>query len=118
MARINGMGGYFVRSNDPERLAAWYRDILGLGTNDNGEWAQEAGAGVFAPMARDSEYFPTGQQTMMNLRVEDLDGLLDRLRSAGADVAHEQQDVDGIGRFGWVVDPDGNRMELWEPPST
>lgn len=110
------MGGYLLRSDDPERLAAWYRDVLGLGTDENGEWAQAAGAGVFAPMARDSEYFPARQQTMMNLRVEDLDGVLHHLRSAGADVVDEQQDAEGIGRFGWVIDPDGNRVELWEPP--
>jgi predicted enzyme related to lactoylglutathione lyase len=116
MARIIGMGGYFVRSDDPERLAGWYRDVLGLGTDENGEWAQEAGTGVFAPLARDSESFPASQQTMMNLRVEDLDGVLDRLRSAGADVADEQHEAEGIGRFGWVFDPDGNRIELWEPP--
>lgn len=115
MARILGMGGYFPRSDDPERLAGWYREVLGLETNENGEWAQEAGAGVFAPMPLDSEYFPLRQQAMMNLRVEDLDGVLDRLRSAGADVADEQQDIGGIGRFGWVSDPDGNRVELWEP---
>lgn len=116
MARITGMGGYFLRSDDPGRSAGWYRDVLGLGTDEHGEWAQEAGAGVFAPMPRGSSYFPAGQQTMLNLRVDDLDGVLDRLRSAGAHVVDDLQEADGIGRFGWVVDPDGNRVELWEPP--
>ncbi len=116
MARITGIGGFFIRSDDPERLTEWYRSVLGLGADDHGEWAQDAGAGVFAAMPRDGEQLPAGRSIMVNLRVDDLDGVLERLRAAGADVADERDDIDGVGRFGWVTDPDGNRIELWEPP--
>lgn len=117
MARVLGVGGYFVRSQDPEGLARWYRDVLGLGSDANGEWAQEAGASVFAPLGLDSTYFDQRQQTMLNFRVDNLDEMLDKLRTAGADVADERQEADGVGRFAWVTDPDGNRVELWEPPT-
>lgn len=116
MERVLGIGGYFLRANDPQALTAWYRDCLGLDTDEHGLWRQEPGATVFAPFEAGTDYFgsPT-QQTMLNFRVRDLDAMLAQLRSRGADVAEETQDMDGVGRFGWVTDPEGNRIELWEP---
>lgn len=115
MERVLGIGGYFLRANDPTALATWYRDVLGLDSDENGSWNQEAGPTVFAPFEADTDYFgSTSQQTMLNFRVRDLDAMLAQLRTAGADVAGEAQDFAGIGRFGWVTDPEGNRVELWQ----
>lgn len=116
MERIVGIGGHFVRSHDPERLTAWYRDVLGLDFSEYGERAQQAGPTVFAAFAGDSEYFGSStQQVMLNFRVNDLDAMLAQLRAAGANVVDDLQVMDGVGRFGWVIDPDGNRIELWQP---
>ena len=71
---------------------------------------------VFAPFDADTDYFGSRrQQAMLNFRVRDLDAMLTQLRARGAGVADETHDVDGIGRFGWVTDPEENRVELWEP---
>jgi predicted enzyme related to lactoylglutathione lyase len=114
--RVLGIGGYFIRAADPAALGAWYRDCLGLDADENGLWGQEAGPTVFATFEPDTEYFGSrGQQTMLNFRVRDLDAMLAQLRAKGADVAEETQDMEGVGRFGWVTDPDGNRIELWQP---
>lgn len=116
MERVLGIGGYFLRSTDPVTLSAWYRDCLGLDADDNGLWNQPAGPTVFATFEADTDYFGTRtQQTMLNFRVRDLDAILAQLRAKGADVAEEIQDMDGVGRFGWVTDPEGNRVELWQP---
>jgi predicted enzyme related to lactoylglutathione lyase len=114
MERVLGIGGYFVRAADPAALGAWYRDHLGLDGND--VWQQEAGPTAFATFEPKTDYFgsPT-QQTMLNFRVRDLDAMLAQLRAQGADVAEETQEMDGVGRFGWVSDPEGNRIELWQP---
>ena len=105
-----------MRAADPAALGAWYRDCLGLDADDNGLWRQEAGPTVFATFASETDYFgPRAQQTMLNFRVRDLDAMLTQLRDKGADVADETQDMDGVGRFGWVTDPEGNRIELWQP---
>ena len=116
MERVLGIGGYFLRADDPTALRAWYRDCLGLDPHGEDVWRQEAGPTVFAPFESGTDYFgsPT-QRTMLNFRVRDLDSMLAQLRSLGADVADETQDMDGIGRFGWVTDPEGNRVELWQP---
>ena len=116
MERVLGIGGCFLRSADPEALGAWYRECLGLDADEHGLWRQEAGATVFAAFDSGTEYFGSGaQQTMLNFRVRDLDAMLAQLRAAGADVAAETQDMEGVGRFGWVTDPEGNRIELWQP---
>ncbi|MET3803327.1 putative enzyme related to lactoylglutathione lyase [Nakamurella sp. UYEF19] len=116
MERVVGIGGYFIRAADPAALAAWYRDSLGLDIDENGLWSQGAGMTVFAAFDRGTDYFgsPT-QQTMLNFRVRDLDAMLAQLRTKGADVTVTVHDMDGVGRFGWVTDPEGNRVELWEP---
>ena len=116
MERVLGIGGYFVRAADPAALSEWYRDCLGLDVDPHGIWCQEAGTTVFATFESDTDYFGSrDQQTMLNLRVRDLDAMLAQLRAYGADVATETEDMEGIGRFGWVTDPEGHRIELWQP---
>ncbi|MFK0237323.1 VOC family protein [Streptomyces vinaceus] len=116
MERVTGIGGYFMRAADPAALNAWYRDCLGLDADEHGLWQQGAGPTVFAAFESGTDYFGSREQrTMLNFRVRDLDAMLAQLRAKGADVAGETQDMDGVGRFGWVTDPEGNRVELWEP---
>ncbi|MFF8264649.1 VOC family protein [Streptomyces virginiae] len=116
MERVLGIGGYFLRATDPAALTAWYRDCLGLDSDEHGLWHPGAGPTVFATFESGTDYFGApAQQTMLNLRVRDLDAMLAQLRAKGADVAAEIQDMDGVGRFGWVTDPEGNRIELWQP---
>ncbi|MXO58185.1 VOC family protein [Altererythrobacter salegens] len=122
--RVTGIGGFFLRAQDPGALAAWYRENLGIVATKSGEpdpdgnwsWAQEAGDTAFAMFAKDSDYFPADRQFMLNLRVEDLDALLDRLEAAGAVVSHREA-MEGVGSFARIHDPEGNPLELWEPPA-
>jgi predicted enzyme related to lactoylglutathione lyase len=114
--RVLGIGGHFLRAADPVALAAWYRDCLGLDADQNGLWHPESGPTVFATFEADTDYFGSrAQQTMLNFRVRDLDAMLAQLRAKGADVAESTQEMEGVGRFGWVTDPEGNRVELWQP---
>ena len=116
MERVLGIGGYFVRSADPTALSEWYRECLGLAADEHGVWRQEPGPTVFATFASDTDYFGSpAQQTILHFGVRDLDAMLAQLRAKGADVAEETEDMDGIGRFGWVTDPEGTRIELWQP---
>ena len=116
MEHVLGIGGHFMRAADPEALSAWYRDCLGLDADQHGLWRQEVAPMVFATFESETDYFGSrAQQTMLNFRVRDLDAMLAQLRSKGADVADETQDMEGVGRFGWVNDPEGNRVELWQP---
>jgi predicted enzyme related to lactoylglutathione lyase len=116
MERVQGIGGYFMRAADPAALSAWYRDCLGLDVDDNGLWQQEPGPTVFATFETDTDYFGSrAQGTMLNFRVRDLDAMLEQLRAKKADVVEETQAMEGVGRFGWVTDPEGNRIELWQP---
>jgi predicted enzyme related to lactoylglutathione lyase len=116
MERVLGIGGHFMRAADPPALGAWYRDCLGLDVDEHGLWQQAAGPTVFAAFDSGTDYFGSpAQQTMLNFRVRDLDAMLAQLRAAGSDVAEETQDMEGVGRFGWVTDPEGNRIELWQP---
>lgn len=117
MAAVTGFGGAFVRARDPESLHAWYELHLGLVKN-HGSFAFPAPPPpepvVFALFGHDDEYFPAAQNVMLNLRVDDLDGVLDRLTAAGVPVDPRRESYD-FGRFGWVTDPEGNRVELWQP---
>lgn len=118
MEHVSGIGGYFIRANDPEKLQAWYRDVLGVDLGDHGLWNQEAGPTVFATFESDTGYFgSTSQQTMLNFRVADLKAMLAQLREAHARVDDEIQEMEGVGLFSWVHDPEGNRIELWQPPA-
>jgi len=116
MERVLGIGGHFMRAADPEALSGWYRDCLGIDADEHGLWNQEAGPTVFAAFDSETDYFGSrAQQVMLNFRVRDLDAMLAQLRSKGADVDEEVQDMEGVGCFGWVADPEGNRIELWQP---
>lgn len=114
--KVSGIGGFFFRARDPQGLARWYEERLGINLVDQGGgWRQEAGPTVFAPFPADTDYFGRPEQAfMLNFRVADLDGLLAELRAAGVasdEAIHEQE----FGRFAWVYDPEGNKIELWEP---
>jgi len=116
MERVVGIGGYFLRAADPAALGAGYRECLGLDADEHGVWLPEGGVTVFATFESGTEYFGSrDQRTMLNFRVRNLDAMLAQLRAAGADVAEETEDMEGVGRFGWVTDPEGNRVELWQP---
>jgi predicted enzyme related to lactoylglutathione lyase len=119
MAKVTGLGGAFLRADDPPALYAWYERHLGLGSSVGcflfPADAQRAYIAVsFFPRA--SDYFPVSQPAMLNFQVDDLDGVLDRLAAAGAAVDPKRETHD-YGRFGWFTDPEGNRVELWEPPA-
>ena len=121
---VLGMGGYFFRAKDAAALKAWYRNHLGVGggmgedpvTGHSNEWVWyvQGGPMVFEPFKADSDYFAADKQTMINLRVSDLDGLLAKLRSDGIEIAREEE-MEGVGRFARIHDPEGNPIELWEP---
>ncbi len=123
--RALGVGGIFVRSNDPARLGAWYAQYLGLqieawGTTQGTSFAPADMPAnsftVWSAFAEDTEYFgQSGQGYMINLIVDDLNAALDNVKGGGAEVLDEREEHD-FGKFGWFVDPDGNRVELWEPP--
>jgi predicted enzyme related to lactoylglutathione lyase len=117
MPSITGIGGIFLRANDPKALYQWYEKHLGL-VKGEGSFAFPAAAQrdpiVFSFFKQDNDYFPPAQKAMMNLLVDDLDGLLDRLISEGVTVDPKRETYD-FGKFGWVTDPEGNRVELWQP---
>jgi len=120
MTHVTGIGGFFFRAKDPEALSAWYQQHLGIPPVGSaaGPWHTEAGTTVFAPFPADTDYFGRPeQQAMLNLRVRDLDALLTALREAGAAVDEDTVD-ESYGRFGYVTDPEGNRIELWEPAAS
>jgi len=117
--RATGIGGVFVRARDPSALGRWYRENLGIDVVSeevDETWWQEGGPTVWAPFPSDTDYFGRREQGwMMNYRVPDLDAMLAQLRDAGADVDERVELLEGVGRFGWGTDPEGNRFELWEP---
>jgi predicted enzyme related to lactoylglutathione lyase len=123
--RVLGVGGIFFRSADPARLATWYAKHLGLeieawgqthGTSFSPTDMPAAAFTVWSAFAADTEYFgESGQGHMINLVVDDLDGAMANVRAGDAEVLVEREEHD-FGKFGWFVDPDGNRVELWEPP--
>jgi glyoxylase I family protein len=114
LARVIGVGGVFWRADDPEGLRAWYADVLGIVDPPGDVWRQEAGPTVLAPFTRDSDYFGLSQQFMVNFRVQGLPDLLERLRGRGVEVVG-QAHQEGVGEFAWIIDPEGNRIELWQP---
>jgi catechol 2,3-dioxygenase-like lactoylglutathione lyase family enzyme len=119
MQRVTGIGGVFFRSQDPNGLAGWYRDHLGLqafSDEVDETWWQAEGPTVWAPFPADTDYFGRREQGwMINFRVDDLDAMLEQLRGAGVRVDDEVLVMEGVGRFGWGTDPEGNRFELWQP---
>jgi predicted enzyme related to lactoylglutathione lyase len=127
MKRVIGVGGIFFKANDPKKLAAWYKKHLGFDVEDWGgvRFSENAGAElkpkrqshiVWAAFEATTDYFkPSEKPFMINYRVHDLDALLAQLRSEGVDVDPKTEKSD-FGYFGWIMDPEGDRIELWEPP--
>jgi len=117
MASITGFGGSFLRANDPKALYQWYERHLGLVKSD-GAYGFPAPTQqprvILAFFKQDDAYFPLEQKAMLNLQVDDLDALLDRLIADGVTVDPKRDNYD-FGKFGWVIDPEGNRIELWQP---
>jgi predicted enzyme related to lactoylglutathione lyase len=113
MSKVTGIGGLFFRAQDQQALAQWYETHLGL----TQLFKQEAGLTVFAPFRAETDYFPADKQWMFNLRVDDLDGMLDHLRALGVAVETRPDEWDSLetGRFARIHDPEGNQVELWEP---
>ncbi len=113
MAKITGIGGVVFKSKDPDVLANWYKKHLGI---DRTQWEQQAGPTAFAPFPVDTEYFGGGSQSfMLNFRVDDLDAFLKKLKTEGIVVVKDAEEQDGLGLFAQIEDPEGNRIELWEP---
>lgn len=123
MGRVTGLGGVFFKAHDPERMYEWYARHLGLTREAGGvmfRWREPdrdaEGLTVWALFKQDTKYFGPGPAPfMLNYRVDDLDALLARLRAEGVAVDERREDSE-YGRFAWVIDPEGNRVELWEPP--
>jgi len=126
MSRVQGIGGIFIKSKDPDGLKAWYRTHLGMDIQDWGgmtfHWStpdqpNPHGVTVWSVFEATSKYFdPSPAPFMVNYRVADLHALLATLRAEGCEVDDKTEDSE-FGKFGWVMDPDGNRVELWEPPA-
>jgi catechol 2,3-dioxygenase-like lactoylglutathione lyase family enzyme len=126
MAGVTGIGGVFFKARNRETLAAWYRDKLGVPVQAwhgaqfhfaDDKSPREHGYAVWALFAPETKHFGGGPQTfMVNYRVDDLDALLAKLRADGVPV-DDNVSADENGKFGWVTDPEGNRVELWQPPS-
>ena len=120
MARITAIGGVFFYSPDPKALAAWYRDKLGVAIEDwGGAMIGAAGGGpsygVWAPFSKDSGHFkPSSREFMINFAVDDLDAFIAAIEAKGIEVKDRQQ-MDGMGKFAWILDPDGTKIELWQP---
>ncbi|HYK34349.1 VOC family protein [Alloacidobacterium sp.] len=116
MAKAIGFGGAFVRARDPKALYAWYEQHLGLKSQGCFIFpAKEQQADtVVSFFGKDDGYFPTQQPAMLNFQVDDLDAILDALIAAGVEVDQKRETYE-YGRFGWFMDPEGNRVELWQP---
>lgn len=119
MERVDGIGGLFFRASDPAAMADWYETHLGVKKTpesyDEKSWWQEKGPTVFAPFEADTDYFgDASRQWMINFRVRDLDAMVVQLEKAGIAV-DVQDETFPNGRFAHLSDPEGNRIELWEP---
>jgi len=119
--RVTGLGGFFFKCEDPDKIKEWYRTHLGMDTDRYGHsfwWKDQEGNDCltqWSPMTEKTEYFqPSQKQFMMNFRVENLEELLEVLKAEGVTVVGEIERYD-YGKFGWILDPEGNKLELWEP---
>ena len=125
MKRVTGIGGVFFHAKDPAALQGWYKKHLGIDVQEWGgtafRWTDEAGkpvpgSTIWSVGSAEADYFaPSKAPFMINYRVADLPGLLAALRSEGCNVL-EKTDESEFGKFGWVIDPEGNKVELWQPP--
>jgi glyoxylase I family protein len=119
MENVTGIGGFFFRARDPQRLAEWYRDHLGISlvpsNYDEPSWSQDAGPTAFAPFPQDTPYFGDASKAwMINFRVKNLERMVEQLAVAGITVKIDPEQYPN-GRFARLSDPEGNPIELWEP---
>ena len=124
MAKVTGIGGVFIKSKgDQAALAAWYRKHLGMALEDWGgvilSWpddkAEDRGLTVWSLAGKDSKWFsPSTSSFMINYRVDNLAEMLEQLRAGGVEVIQGPESAEN-GKFAWIMDPDGNKVELWEP---
>jgi len=119
--RVTGIGGIFFKSEDPTATKNWYSDHLGLNTDDYGctfKWKDKQGNDAttqWSPFKKDTTYFePSKKEFMMNFRVHNLKELLATLKEEGVTIVGEVEEYE-YGKFGWILDPEGNKIELWEP---
>jgi len=117
---VTGIGGVFFKSKDPKALAAWYRDVLGIAVEAWGGAALRTDVPghpsvvVWGPFAADTKYFdPSTRELMINFAVDDLDAMIAKLEAKGVKVLG-RDDSDPNGRFAWILDPDGTKIELWQ----
>lgn len=120
---ITGVGGIFIRSKDPRALMAWYRDVLGIKIETWGGAVMPYDAPKHPPVLtlnafkQATTYFdPSTREFMIDFAVDDLSAFLDRLKARGVPIL-KRDDSDPSGKFAWIVDPDGTKIELWEPPA-
>lgn len=117
MARVTGLGGVFFVSKDSEKSLAWYRDILGVG-GDYGpmfKWSDESGDqpySLLSPFSKADYFQPSPHGFMINLRVDDLDAFVEELKAKDIEILGQQDE--GYGKFAWIMDPDGVKIELWQ----
>lgn len=125
MKRVTGIGGIFFQARDPKALQAWYRTHLGIDVQDWGGtalmWSEDPNATKGMTIwsvgsAGGDQFAPSKAPFMINYRVHDLHALLDALRAEGCNVLDKTDDSE-YGKFGWVIDPEGNKVELWQPPA-
>jgi predicted enzyme related to lactoylglutathione lyase len=121
VAKAVGVGGVFLKARDPQALSQWYATHFGISDQGGGslgfDGPESAGMTVFAHFPLDTQYFGEGtQQAMVNFRVDDLDELLKQLAEAGVRIDPKRDDSP-YGGFAWIWDPEGNRVELWQPPA-
>lgn len=123
MARVTGIGGVFIKAKDPKALAAWYAKHLNLTVTAYGgvefPWTDEVPKGTgktaWSLFPADTKYFgPGGQTAMINYRVDDLDALLAQMKADGVTIDPKHEEA-SYGKFAWVYDPEGNKLELWQP---
>jgi predicted enzyme related to lactoylglutathione lyase len=126
MKRVTGIGGIFFKAQDQEKLYQWYEKHLGIQRDLGGQGAafhwresenpEQEGLTAWAIFPENTKYFdPSPSKCMINYRVDDLDALLEALKNEGVQIDPKREDYD-YGRFAWIMDPEGNRIELWEPP--
>jgi len=121
--RVTGIGGIFFKANDPEAIKAWYAKHLGLATDESGSMfefrsadePEKKGYLQWSPFSRKTKYFePSSKDFMINYRVENLEKLLDELKEEGVQIVGEMETYE-YGKFAHILDPEGNKIELWEP---
>lgn len=121
MKRVTGLGGFFFKSDNPEEIRNWYKDHLGIPTNAYGwtfRWKDEEGkdgATQWSTFDANTKHFqPSEKQFMINYRVDNLEALMAALKEEGVTIVGEMETYE-YGKFGWILDPEGNKIELWEP---